>query len=123
MRRSSAQRDLRGRIVVVEISPDDQLEINEFALRMTPVEYFHQRRVDVEVSESTATLIESSYLPGRWLSVPLAQLRFDHAADTWTLYSATVDGEWQVYTDTYPTNHVGSLLDEVDRDPTGIFWG
>lgn len=90
---------------------------------MTPVEFLHQRRIDVEVEAHTAILIESSYLSGRWLSVPMAKLRYDEPADTWTLFSATVDGDWQVYADAYPTNHVGPLLDEIDRDPTGIFWG
>ena len=63
MRRSPAQREVRGRIVVVGISPDDQLEINEFAVRMTPVEYFHQRRIDVEVSDSTAQFDRKTKVP------------------------------------------------------------
>jgi hypothetical protein len=107
----------------VGIPAEDQLAINKFVLSMNNVEHLHLRRVDVVADGDIVTLSESSYFPNGWLNVPLAQLHLDVPSGIWTLYCATVDGDWRVYADAYPTNQVGPLLDEIDRDPTNAFWG
>lgn len=123
VRRAAFGQHCRGRIFPVGIAAEDQLEINRFVLSLNDVEHLHLRRVDVDVADDVVTLTESTHLSNGWLHVPLAQLSLDSATGIWTLYCSTVDGDWRVYTDTYPTNQVGPLLDEIDRDPTNIFWG
>lgn len=65
--------------------------------------------------------------PGRageeWTSSPVAQLRQDPAPGTWSLYYPDRNGRWWPYEGIGPTGAVDSLLAEIDRDPTGIFWG
>ena len=41
----------------------------------------------------------------------------------WTLYCADRNSKFQRYWDTEPTQHVAELLDEIDADRSGIFWG
>jgi len=58
-----------------------------------------------------------------WTSSPVAQLRQDPASALWSLYCADGNGRWWLYEPIGPTSRVEPLLDEIDRDPTGIFWG
>ena len=58
-----------------------------------------------------------------WTRTPVAQLRFDPAGGIWELFCARSSGRWAAYEPAPPTTSVGELLDEIDRDPTGIFWG
>jgi hypothetical protein len=41
----------------------------------------------------------------------------------WTLYWSDRNGRWHLYDLIDPTDDVRVLLNEVDRDPTCIFWG
>ena len=123
MRRNGGDCRGRGTISAVGIPAEDQLEINSFVLSMNDVEHLHLRRVDVVTEGDVVTLSESTFFSNGWLNVPLAQLSLDVATGIWTLHCATVDGDWRIYSDAYPTNQVGPLLDEIDRDPRNVFWG
>ncbi len=57
-----------------------------------------------------------------WSRVPVAQLRYDTAHKHWTLYYADRNSRWHRY-DLIDPGTVDQLLEEIDNDPTGIFWG
>ena len=57
-----------------------------------------------------------------WSRVPVAQLRYNTAERHWTLYWADRNGRWHLY-DLIDPGTVDQLLDEIDNDPTAIFWG
>jgi Protein of unknown function (DUF3024) len=42
---------------------------------------------------------------------------------SWTLQRRDRNGKWHRYADANPTADVTNLLNEIDGDPTGIFWG
>ena len=42
---------------------------------------------------------------------------------TWSLYWRDRNLRFHTYDRLRPTGNVDQLLDEIDRDPTGIFWG
>jgi hypothetical protein len=52
----------------------------------------------------------------------IAQLRFDPGSQTWSLFWADRNERWHRYDDLEPTVLISSLLEEIDDDPTGIFW-
>lgn len=54
--------------------------------------------------------------------MPIAQLRYDPAAQHWTLYWADRNSRWHLYDEMEPWT-VTELLAEIDRDPISIFWG
>jgi hypothetical protein len=58
-----------------------------------------------------------------WTRQPVAQLRYQPDDQKWRLYCADRNSRWHSYSRTQPTTHVGELLTEIDKDPTGIFWG
>jgi Protein of unknown function (DUF3024) len=53
----------------------------------------------------------------------VAQLRYDPADHHWRLYCADRNSRWHYYDMAEPTPHLDELLNEIDEDPTGIFWG
>lgn len=61
--------------------------------------------------------------PARWTHMPIAQFRFDERTGQWTLYCADRNSRWHEYGEIEPTSRFELLLEEVDRDPTGIFFG
>jgi hypothetical protein len=57
-----------------------------------------------------------------WSRVPVAQFRYDAEHNHWTLYCADRNSRWHRY-DLVAPGTVEQLLEEIDHDPTGIFWG
>ncbi len=60
---------------------------------------------------------------GDWTEMPVAQFRYDDKKKMWTLYCADRNDRWFDYMDCNPAKSIQTLLEEVDKDPTGIFWG
>jgi len=60
--------------------------------------------------------------PGDWTSMLIAQLRYE-GDGRWTLYFGDRNGKWTQYVDLEPRQPIDIVIDELDTDPTGIFWG
>lgn len=58
-----------------------------------------------------------------WTETQVAQLRHEPSTGTWSLYGHLSSGRWFYYDQLGPVRSVVPLLDELERDPTGIFWG
>lgn len=58
-----------------------------------------------------------------WTRRGAARLRYTATRREWSLYWPDHDGDFHLYDLVPPTELVGRLLLEVDRDPTCIFWG
>jgi hypothetical protein len=58
-----------------------------------------------------------------WSSMKIAQLRYDEATRRWKLLAAGGDDRWHAYELAAPAADVARLLDAIERDRTGIFWG
>jgi hypothetical protein len=58
-----------------------------------------------------------------WTSMPITRLRYSAGRREWTLYSRDRNERWHAYELIGPSTSVLPLLDEIDSDPTGIFWG
>lgn len=52
-----------------------------------------------------------------------ARFHYTRSADTWTLYYRDRNLRFHRYDPAPPSADIGTLLAEVDRDPTGLFWG
>jgi hypothetical protein len=61
--------------------------------------------------------------PSIWTENPVAQFRFDNNKKQWLLYSSDRNNRWHLYDLIKPSTDFDDLLKELDRDPTGIFWG
>jgi hypothetical protein len=87
-----------------------------------------QLRVEAEVEATTVTIVErrAPWNPDfgpEWSTVGVARLRYTATRREWTVQSADSNGRWSRYEFIDAVPRVDVLLDEIDRDPTGIFWG
>lgn len=87
-----------------------------------------QVRVECSVRGRAITIVERRppWKPdfgSEWSEVKVAQLRYDDGRGTWSLRCSDGNGRWREYDELRPTKEVGPLLNEIDADPTGIFWG
>jgi hypothetical protein len=88
----------------------------------------HQVRVECQIAPRHLTIVERR-VPWRedpgpeWTSFPIARLRYTIADKTWTLYWRDRNLRFHLYDLHAPTNRLEDLLNELDRDPTHIFWG
>ncbi len=85
-----------------------------------------QIRLKYRIRGETVTLIERRPPwrgPGEWTASVVAQFRRDPATGQWRLYCADRNSRWHLYEEIQPARDLRVLLSEVDRDPTGIFWG
>jgi hypothetical protein len=55
--------------------------------------------------------------------LPVARLRYVKARREWSLYWRDRNSKFHIYDQAPPTSSIQDLLDEVEADPTNIFWG
>jgi len=83
-------------------------------------------RMSIVTRGNSITLFEHRpvyFDPDRWTDSNIAQFRYDPASERWTLYCSDRNGRWHRYTRRTPSSDIAVLVREVDKDPTGIFWG
>lgn len=61
--------------------------------------------------------------PSHWTNMKIAQFRFNPETQKWALYCRDRNSKWHLYKNITPENELTKLIAEIDRDPTGIFWG
>ena len=88
-------------------------------------------RYDFKTRGNSVTLIERRpYFqnPDIWTHLPIAQFRYNPDTRSWKLFAADRNSKWHDYShwnvnwDDSPGDF-DRLLEEVEADPTGIFWG
>jgi hypothetical protein len=108
---------------------DDALHrVAAFCERRVPADLRGELRLEHSLRGSRITIVErrppwSELVGPAWTSTNVAQLRYDERSGSWTLYAADRNDRWFLYDDVGPSRDVGALLDEIDADPTAIFWG
>lgn len=58
-----------------------------------------------------------------WTVSAVAQLRYNPRAQTWMLYRRDRNTKWHEHKGLAPVKNLDLILAELDRDPTGIYWG
>ena len=109
--------------------PDTALAaVRRYCANKVPVEHRHELRVECGLRGTSITIYECrppwhpNLGPG-WSRQPVAQVRYEPADHHWRLYCADRNSRWHYYDMAEPTPQLSDLLDEIDEDPTGIFWG
>jgi hypothetical protein len=83
-------------------------------------------RIDFRLGPSDVVLFETRphfRSPREWIEHDVAKFRYVAAADEWRLYCQFRDLKWRAYRPLPSAPDFDTLLEEVNRDPTGIFWG
>jgi hypothetical protein len=61
--------------------------------------------------------------PGRSTELVVAKFRYSATRTSWTLLWSNRNERWRKYENFVDRRNFVELLQEVERDPTGIFWG
>jgi len=83
-------------------------------------------RVEFKIRGNNVTLVERrpKFMdPETWISIPVAQFRYEHENKKWYLYWSDRNSKWHQYLDIEPSSDLDRLIQEVEEDPTGIFGG
>jgi len=107
--------------------PDDAIRlVRLFCDRRVPPR--DDLRLEVRARGNDLTIVERR--PPRqaddeseWSSLPVARLHWDESAEVWSLCCSDANGRWHAYGEVPPSTDLGTQLVEIDRDPSGIFWG
>ena len=61
--------------------------------------------------------------PSEWIETDIAKLRYVRAADEWRLYWKRASGKWWLYEPHSPSKTLSSMVNEIDFDSDGCFFG
>ena len=93
-----------------------------------PPDALDKIRIELDVDDRSATILECrpSWRPEygpEWTRLPIARIRHMKSRNEWALYWCDRNLKFHLYDRVDPTANVETLLEEVDLDPTCIFWG
>lgn len=100
--------------------------ITDYCLKKIPPELRHQVRLNYKRRGNTVTLLEEREAfgrPGTWVSIPVAQFRYQPQGAVWMLYWPDRSSRWHPYLDAEPATHFLELLAVIENDKSGLFWG
>ena len=106
----------------------DVAAVRHYCEQRVPPHVLGEIRVELVESRGAITIYERRP-PWRegygdeWSSLGVARFRYTTKTGTWELFWRDRNEKWHRYDLLSPTADIRVLLDEVDRDPTGIFWG
>jgi len=114
---------------VVPGLPDlDVASVRRWCERRVPEHARSQVRMECEIAARHLTVVERR-APWRedfgpeWSRLPIARLGYSQTTKQWSLYWRDRNLKFHRYDNTPPTTDIRILLDEIDNDPTRIFWG
>ena len=85
-------------------------------------------RLEAVESRGAVTIVErrapwrEDYGP-EWTASGVARLRYTAKRGKWALFWRDRNARWHRYDLIQPASDIMILVDEIDRDPTCIFWG
>lgn len=100
--------------------------LSKFCESRVPAHVCDKLRLGYRIGPNDVVLFESRpsfRRPQEWRDEDIAKFRYVKAAEEWRLYCQFRDLKWRAYAPLPSAKDFATLLDEVDRDPTGIFWG
>jgi hypothetical protein len=102
-------------------------KVRRFCDQRIPAKARNEVCLEVTTRAASITIVERRPLwqggPGAWTRMLIAQLRYDTATGTWTMYWADRNRRWHRYNHLDPTPQLDDLLREIDEDPLSMFWG
>jgi hypothetical protein len=106
----------------------DVARVQRWCRARTPDHIRDEVRVELDVADRHVTIVECrppwrADLGPEWTRFPIARLRYVKATGLWSLFWRDRHQKFHAYDRVPASVNIETLLEEVDRDPTGIFWG
>lgn len=109
--------------------PDlDVARVRRWCEQRLPEHARSQVRMECEIAARHLTLVERR-APWReecgteWSRLPIARLAYSQTTHQWSLHWRDRNLKFHPYDNAQPTTDIRILMDEIDNDPTHIFWG
>jgi hypothetical protein len=104
-----------------------QRQIERWCERHVPAHLRDEIRIECRRRGGAVTILErrapwSPELGTDWTESRIAQLRYD-SDGLWSVYWADSNGRWLTHPDVPQAKTPIPLLEEIDRNPDGVFWG
>lgn len=110
--------------------PPDQLAVATDALTafcaQVPERVRHLVEHTFRVEAQAIVLVSRHRRSGKdseWMDEDVAKFRFFKSREEWDLYWSDRNSRWRLYEWVRPAKRFATLLKEVERDPTHLFWG
>jgi hypothetical protein len=103
-----------------------EVKLSKYCINRIPENDRDKVRLIFNINDDIVTLtLSRPYFrdPSKWAERSVAQIRFDNDNKQWLLYFIGRNNSWHLYDLIEPSTNFDDLLKELDRDPTGIFWG
>jgi Protein of unknown function (DUF3024) len=104
----------------------DMEKLRRSCRRRVPDALADEVRLEVSVKDERVSIHECRPPwrggPGEWTSMPIAQVRYE-GNGAWTLYFGDRYGNWTLYSDLEAKQPIDVIINELDADPTFVFWG
>jgi Protein of unknown function (DUF3024) len=128
VRGTPGRRARRVTVSAVEVPEEHRALVRQWCARRVPEGQRDQVRISYTERAGRITLSARRApvfpeLGTGWTTEPIAQLRLVPDEERWILLWPDSSGRWHRYPDESKASSPGPLLDIVDADPTGIFWG
>ncbi len=101
-------------------------EVGGFCLKRCP-EYIRDKvRLDYKIDNRDVIIIE---IRPRWnnpdeiIETPIAKIKYILSQKIWELYWQRANMKWVKYDQKKSSKSLSELVQEIDSDPFGIFWG
>ena len=101
-------------------------EVGSYCERKSPAHIRDKLGIRYHIDGQAATIVERRPMfrtPRKFTESFVARSRYTRTSGLWTLYWPDSRGRWHEYDRMRSTRDLQVLIAEVDRDPTGIFWG
>jgi len=101
-------------------------QLSAYCEARVPARVRDQVRLGFRIDGQAVELLESRPSiddPRIWREQGVAKFRYVASRRVWHLYCQYRDLKWHEYRPRSTARSFAKLLAEVDRDPTGIFWG
>ena len=106
----------------------DLARARRWCAQRVPAHLRDEIRVECDVAPRYLTIVECRP-PWRqdrgeaWSRFPIARLCYTNTVKHWSLYWRDRRLRFHLYDRLAPSPRIEDLLQEIDRDPTAIFWG
>jgi hypothetical protein len=106
----------------------DVVRVQRWCAQRVPQRVRDQVRLDCDVASGHLTIVECRApwredLGPEWTRFPIARLRYTKTTKTWRVYWRDRNLRFHAYDRIRPSASINDMLAEIDRGPTGIFWG
>jgi len=94
--------------------------------RRSPAHARHQVRTEYRVEGQDVLIVEVRVVwddPSRWMDHGVAKLKFNRKAGEWRLFWQRASLRWESYEPLAANRELSVLVEEIDRDPHGCFFG